>query len=483
MGAFGGRSVMLKLDQQVPGASMVWTTKKNPSTMFSTPLFQDADYFYATILDGRLACLDAASGEEVWTTEKPTALRGGMNGTAHLTPHGDHVFMFNQKGHLILAKLSPKGYEGLGRSWLLEPTASYRAQRPFTWAHPAYANRCIFVRNDRELICASLDESETRAAETLPDGQVPLITENPSGSKGFGAADRFAISPDGKYLAKASSSSVEIVEWSTASDIPGPLKHRYPVSSIQFSPDSKLLVTAGGTEWLSADGSVKQDNAEVVIWDLSSGTERARLKDLHSDKVNSAAFSPDGKTLATCSADHTVKLLGAKTWEVRFTLKGHTDAVSSLAFSPDGTILASAGWDKSVRLWNPATGKELDSKGVHPEEVRALAFSPDGKQLATGCADWKIRLWDVETMNETGVLSGHKGAVYCLAFSPDGKVLASGSGDQTVKLWNISTGKKPRTLRSHESRITAIAYTPDGRILVSSGSDDSIKRWQLSAEN
>ncbi len=479
LGAFGGRSVMLKLNQEKPEASMIWTTKKNPSTMFSTPVFREDDHFYATLLDGRLACLSASTGEEVWTTEKATALRGGMNGTAHLTPHDDHVFLFNQKGHLILAKLSPGGYEELGRCWLLEPTASYRAQRPFTWAHPAYANRCIFVRNDRELICASLDASVPITTESIPEESFPLVEENPSGSKGFGSADRLAISHDGKYLAKSSSSKIKILEWETASEVPAPLKHRYPISSIRFSPDDKFLVTVGGTEWLDADGSVKQDNAEVVIWDMSSGKERVRLKELHSDKVTDAVFSPDGKILATCSADHTIKLLDAETLKVRFIIEGHTDAVSSLAFSPDGALLASAAWDNSVRFWNPETGQGIGSLKNHPEEIRALAFSPDGKLLATGCADWSIRLWDVKTKSNIAVLSGHKGSVYCLAFSPDGKTLASGSGDQTVKIWDIPFKKIPATLRSHQSRITALAFSPDGNVLVSSGADDSIKRWKL----
>jgi outer membrane protein assembly factor BamB len=73
----------------------------------STPLFQDEGHFYAVENDGRLCCLDAASAKEVWTTREPTS---GNFGNLHLTPNGDRVFLFNHKGHLILARLTPKGY-------------------------------------------------------------------------------------------------------------------------------------------------------------------------------------------------------------------------------------------------------------------------------------------------------------------------------------------------------------------------------------
>src|SRR6185295_9160920 len=77
-------------------------------------------------------------------------------GNAHLTPNGDQVFLFNQKGHLIVARLTPQGYRELGRCLLVEPTAGFRAGGATAWAHPAYANRRVFARNDRELLCASL---------------------------------------------------------------------------------------------------------------------------------------------------------------------------------------------------------------------------------------------------------------------------------------------------------------------------------------
>ena len=152
LGAWYRGSKMLKLDPDKPAASVLWETRKQPTTTISTPLFQDDRYFYAVEGDGSLCCLDATSGNQIWATRQATSERFG---NVHMTPNGDRAFLFNQKGHLILARLTPQGYQELGRTLLVEPTAGYRPADPIAWAHPASANRHVFARNDRELVCAS----------------------------------------------------------------------------------------------------------------------------------------------------------------------------------------------------------------------------------------------------------------------------------------------------------------------------------------
>src|SRR5262249_19488321 len=104
LSAWNRGAKMLKLDADKPAASVLWETRSKPSTTFSTPLFQDDRYFYGVEGDGSLCCLDATNGDEVWTTREPTS---GRFGHAHLTPNGDRVFLFNHKGQLILARLTP----------------------------------------------------------------------------------------------------------------------------------------------------------------------------------------------------------------------------------------------------------------------------------------------------------------------------------------------------------------------------------------
>lgn len=153
LGAWNRGSKMFKLDATKPAATVLWETRKDPSTMHSTPVFQDDGHFYAILNDGSLACLNAANGDKVWSTQEPT---GKRMGNAHLVRNGDRVVIFNHTGHLILAQLTPKGYEERGRCLLVEATAVYSGKWELTWAHPAFANQCVFARNDRELVCVSL---------------------------------------------------------------------------------------------------------------------------------------------------------------------------------------------------------------------------------------------------------------------------------------------------------------------------------------
>ena len=128
------------------------------STTLSTLLFRDG-HLYGISLYGEACCLKGETGKRVWTTLQPTS--GGEKprdrwSSAFLVDHGDRVFIFNEKGDLIIAKLTPAGYEELDRTHLIDPDMPSGARRKVNWAHPAFANRSIYVRGNRELICTSL---------------------------------------------------------------------------------------------------------------------------------------------------------------------------------------------------------------------------------------------------------------------------------------------------------------------------------------
>ena len=108
------------------------------------------------------------------------------------------------------------------------------------------------------------------------------------------------------------------------------------------------------------------------------------------------AFSPDGRLLATASADQTVRLWDVTTGQPHGQpLTGHTDAVYGVAFSPDGTLLATASDDQTVRLWDVATGQPHGQPLTgHTDAVEGVAFSPDGTLLASADQDKTARLWD-----------------------------------------------------------------------------------------
>jgi len=148
--------LMLKLDPKGGAPSVLWPTSEPVTARLfsntSTPVL-DGDYVYTAKSTGEFMCLEAATGKEVWKTDKVTALRKGAS--AQITPNGDSVFVYNDRGELIRVRLSPNGYQELSRTSLIEPTFLWFGAK-YAWAPPSFANGHVFVRNDRELLCISL---------------------------------------------------------------------------------------------------------------------------------------------------------------------------------------------------------------------------------------------------------------------------------------------------------------------------------------
>jgi outer membrane protein assembly factor BamB len=122
--------------------------------MISTPIMRNG-FIYGVDSYGELRCLDAATGQRIW--EDQTATPRARWSNIHMVEQQDRVWMFNERGELLIARLSPDGFQEISRTQLLEPTTAQLSQRGgVCWSHPAFANRHIFARNDRELVCASL---------------------------------------------------------------------------------------------------------------------------------------------------------------------------------------------------------------------------------------------------------------------------------------------------------------------------------------
>jgi outer membrane protein assembly factor BamB len=156
-GAIGFHAVLLKLSSDKPGATEVWRGKKGNAIypVNSTPILEDG-IIYGVDQPGPLMAVKLETGERLWEDFAATTGDESRNsGTAFLVKHEGRFFLFSETGHLVIAKLSPKGYEEISRAKILEPTQTAFG-RDVVWSHPAFASRCVFARNDKELVCVSL---------------------------------------------------------------------------------------------------------------------------------------------------------------------------------------------------------------------------------------------------------------------------------------------------------------------------------------
>lgn len=147
---------MFKLEPTRPAATLLWPASPSKSRQVlsntSSPLLL-GDHVYSARSSGKLVCLDAAAGRELWAASNVTDAKSGAS--IHLTPNGDSTLLFTNQGDLIRARLTPQGYQELSRAHLIDPGFPFGG-RNVVWPPPAYANRHVFARNGKELLCASL---------------------------------------------------------------------------------------------------------------------------------------------------------------------------------------------------------------------------------------------------------------------------------------------------------------------------------------
>jgi len=159
--SFYDGSLMLRIEPNRLAVSPLWQRKGQNEintdalhSIISTPLIL-GDHVYGCDSYGQLRCLDANTGERVWSSQD--AVPEARWSTIHFVQNGERVWMFNERGELIISRLSPRGFEEISRAKLIEPTREQLNQRGgVCWSHPGYANRHVFARNDAEIVCASL---------------------------------------------------------------------------------------------------------------------------------------------------------------------------------------------------------------------------------------------------------------------------------------------------------------------------------------
>jgi WD40 repeat protein len=299
-----------------------------------------------------------------------------------------------------------------------------------------------------------------------------------------------AYSPDGKLLASGGrdwvarlwepDSGKQLHAFEAVTHLSMPVTHLGWVLSVAFSPDGKVLATAGDYR-----------DQMIRLWDVRTG-KHLRTIEGHRGHVTSVAFSPNGKMLASGGADETIRFWNWETGRETRQLRGHTGRINCICFAPDGKRLASGGADRAVRLWDVLTGRVVQPLPALDGEVNAIAFTRDGKVVALGGNAPAIKLADPVSGAEIRRLNGFSGLVFSLAFSPDGKTLAAGcgtnvprqwlsSGSGEVCTWDVATGKMRGPPSVQPSQIRAVTFSPDGRVLAMAGEDRVILRRDVLA--
>ena len=282
--------------------------------------------------------------------------------------------------------------------------------------------------------------------------------------------------------------------------------HGGSVETVAYSPvNSSLIVSAG-------------DDNTVKLWDFANNNVTTLGN--HGDKVNSVAFSPDGKKLVSGSDDFTIKIWDITNKRHLSTLSHITDNFRSqikiVAFSQNGQRFLTAG--RHVKIWDIHTFREIMTIR-HSGWIYAVAFSYDGKYLAIGDTSGQIKVRNLQTQQDVIEFRGDADSITALQFSPDDQTLASAGYNGGVKLWKVSnwehigtlptnatvtdlsftldsstlastdyekvilwsiqSGENLVTLTGHKGWVFAAAFSPDGKTLTTGGDDGTLRLWDV----
>ena len=331
-----------------------------------------------------------------------------------------------------------------------------------------------------------------------------LIAYGHSSAGGHSAGvNALAFSGDGKRLATAGLDKTARL-WDVAETVARASKGKSDAAiviapRVVFEGNAQSVFAVG----LDADGSrlvTGGQDGSVHLWrvpSLKAGQttritiDRATALSGHGITVECAAFSPDGKRIASGSWDNTAKLYDADGKDVA-TRRGHNRGVMALAFSPDSSLLSTVSGDHTasvageVRLWDAADGKDRGLIGKHDDMALGVAYSAAGKTLVTIGRDRALREWDLTRRSElralrpTGPTTGESKVIQAFAYSPDGDRLAVAGEGGEIALWSVSDRKVLVRLTGHTDTVIAIAWSKDGKLTTASADKTAII-WDLEA--
>lgn len=288
---------------------------------------------------------------------------------------------------------------------------------------------------------------------------------------------------DGRFLVTGSSDKViRVWDWETGETVrtirgeigPGPLGRPF---GLDLSPDNRVLAVTG---WMHR--SCRGQCGGIRFYDFETG-ELLKFRGAHQNISHNVKFSPDGRWLATSSADRNITLWDAAAMEPVATLKGHRSNIYQVAFTPDSRRIVSASYDKLVKIWDVDSGTEIASLSGHQAPIRAMSLAPDGRTLATGDRNGKIHLWDIDQRRQLGQPLDYRHEIGSLAFSNDATRLiltkGVGPGGNRQRVIDVQTRKEIASYKRHRNTTFASTMHPDGRTIATGDFLGEVHIWDL----
>jgi WD40 repeat protein len=400
----------------------------------------------------------------VFSRDGSKILTASHDGTARLWDAASGMLLkttMQDSGRLASAVFSPDerkiltaSYDGTAKLW---DAASGALLKSFE-RHTSPVSSVAFSPDGKKILTAFYG-----GAAKLWDAASGSLLKALERSYGFTSA---VYSLDGKkILATYTDGTVRLWDATSGMLLKTLQVHKYQVSSAVFSPDGQNILT------------VAKDTLKV--WDAASGM---LLKTWESKDTHFAVFSPDGKTiLATYT--WAAGLLNAASGRLLHTFRGHQNKVMSAVFSSNAKTVLTASWDNTAKLWDAASGSLLITFKGHTEFVQKAVFSPDDKKVLTASDDHTAKLWDAATGRLLNTLK-HRASFTSAAFSQDGKMVLTASYDKgTAKIWDAASGNLLKTLEGDTAihNMSSAVFSPDGKKVVTTSTANTIKLWDVAS--
>ena len=461
--------------------------------------------------DGRLIATgtnDKQGYLKIWNAESGDLVQS-------LQGHQDAVLsvQFSRDGKQLLSS----SYDQTARLWDLE-TGHFRSFVGHDW----WVWSARFSPDERQMVTASQDgtvivwDLESGKPGTPFRGhQTPIFVAD--------------FSPDGRYVASGGYDK-RVLVWepdklrpfdftTLVSDRTNPPPefrsldgHTAAVRDLQFSPDGRLVMSAGHDNTIrlwnartaktvkvlrghagrvracrfSSDGQwvlSGSHDGQAKIWNVAGYQEvrivQAQILEGHRDAVLFASFSRDGEKIVTASRDRTARTWNFRSGEMIHSLQeGHQFLASGAVFFPNGKKVVTGALDNTTRIWETGTGTQL-LRLRDTGAAAAIALSHNAKWLLTGSDANTAKFWDANTGELIRTFEGHTADVTSVAFSQDDQVVFTGDQNGRGRLWDAETGKLSVRLVGHSRGITAARFSLDGRTLLTSSLDNTVAQWDV----